>query len=86
VTKKAGKMYFAFRRLKNFACVEVHPQTKNLLLYLKVHPDSVELEDGFSRDVRSIGHFGTGDLELRVKNADDLAKAQPLIQASYEAS
>jgi hypothetical protein len=42
-------------------------------------PDTVQLEAGFSRDVRSIGHFGTGDLELRIKDADGFAKAQPLI-------
>jgi predicted transport protein len=86
VTKRVQKNYFAFRRLKNFACVEVHPQTRNLLVYLKVHPESIQLEKGFSRDVRSIGHFGTGDLELRIKNAAELAKAQPLIQRSYEES
>jgi predicted transport protein len=86
VTKNTLKFYFAFRRLKNFACVEVHPQTKNLLVYLKVSPDTVDLVEGFSRDVRSIGHFGTGDLELRIASPGDLAKAQPLIQMSYESS
>jgi len=83
VTKKTLKFYFAYRRLKNFACVEVHPQTQTLLVYLKVDPGTLQLEEGFSRDVRSIGHFGTGDLELRIKDAADLAKAQPLIQQSY---
>ena len=66
--------------------MEVHPQTKKLLVYLKVDPDTVELEDGFSRDVRNIGHFGTGDLELRVKTREQLEKALPLIHKSYEAS
>lgn len=86
VTKKALKLYFAFRRLKNFACVEVHPQTKALLIYLKLDPDTIDLEAGFSRDVRNIGHFGTGDLELRVKTREELERALPLIQKSYEAS
>ena len=86
VTKKTLKNYFAFRRLKNFACVEVHPQSRALLIYLKVDPSTVELRDGFSRDVSKIGHFGTGDLELRVRNNSDLEAAQPLIQLSYEAS
>ena len=86
VTKKALKFYFAFRRLKNFACVEVHPQTKALLVYVKVDQHSAELVHGFSRDVRSIGHFGTGDLELRIKAPADLAAALPLIQQSYEAN
>jgi predicted transport protein len=80
------KLYFAFRRIKNFACVEVHPQTRNLLLFLKVDPDTVALEEGFSRDVRKIGHFGTGDLELRLRNHADFVRAMPLIQRSYEAS
>ena len=86
VTKKSLKFYFAYRRIKNFACVEVHPQTQTLLVYLKVNPDSVQLEEGFSRDVRTIGHFGTGDLELRVRDAAGLTKAQPLIQQSYDVS
>jgi predicted transport protein len=86
VAKKVLKFYFAFRRLKNFACVEVHPQTKTLLVYLKVDPETVDLNVGFSRDVRHIGHYGTGDLELRIRSASDLERAYPLIQRSYEAS
>ena len=86
VTKKVLKYYFAFRRLKNFACVEVHPQSKTLLIYLKVDPDTIEPSQGFSRDVRTIGHFGTGDLELRVTSPEDLERALPLILRSYEAS
>jgi predicted transport protein len=86
VTKKTLKLYFAYRRIKNFACVEVHPQTKQLLVYLKVDPDDVAIEPGFSRDVRGIGHFGTGDLELRLSSLEDLERAKSLMLASYEAS
>jgi hypothetical protein len=43
VSKKVTQLYIAFRRIKNFACVEVHPQSKKLLVYLKVDPDSVSL-------------------------------------------
>lgn len=86
VTKKVLKNYFAFRRLKNFACVEVHPLSGAVLLYLKVDPTNVVLTEGFSRDMRNIGHFGTGDLELRITNDAELETALPLIQRSYEAS
>lgn len=86
VQLKTAKDYFAFRRLKNFACVEVHPQVKRISLYLKVDPDAVSLEPGFTRDVRKIGHFGTGDLEVVVHTDDDLERAKPLIIKSYEAS
>lgn len=47
---------------------------------------SVELEEGFTRDVREIGHFGTGDLEIRIRNDADLERALPLVLRSYEAS
>jgi predicted transport protein len=86
VTKTTRQLYYAFRRIKNFACVEIHPQTKKLLVYLKTDPSSVTLEPGFTRDVTQIGHFGTGNLELTIGSAQDLDRAQPLIQASYAAS
>lgn len=80
------KKYFAFRRIKNFACVEVHTRTKNLLVYVKVNPDEVIIEKGFTRDVRNIGHFGTGDLEITIRSDEDFEKAKPLLIRSYEAS
>ncbi len=86
IQKKTLQTYFAYKRIKNFACVEVHPQTQQLLVYLKVNPDGVELEEGFVRDVRKIGHFGTGDLEIRMGSRDDLERGKPLIEASYSAS
>jgi predicted transport protein len=36
--------------------------------------------------VREIGHFGTGDLEVRIDSLDDLERAKPLIERSYDAS
>lgn len=86
VTKKTLRFYFAFRRIKNFACVEVKTSLDVVRLYLKIDPDSIELEEGFTRDVRNIGHFGTGDLEVTLKSHDDFERAKPLIVQSYEAS
>jgi predicted transport protein len=86
VTKKVTQVYIAYRRIKNFACVEIHPQTKKVLVYLKVDPDSIVLVPGFTRDVRAIGHFGTGDLEVTLASSEDLEQAKNLILASYEAS
>jgi predicted transport protein len=86
VQVKTLKNYFAFKRIKNFACVEVHTRTRNLLVYVKVDPDSITLEEGFTRDVREIGHFGTGDLEVVISSLDDFEKAKPLLQRSYEAA
>jgi predicted transport protein len=38
------------------------------------------------RDVRQIGHFGTGDLEVRVERADQVARAKELAKLAYEKS
>ncbi len=76
--------YVAFRRLKNFACVEVKPQIRHIKVFLKVDPDSVQLEPGFTRDVRNIGHFGTGDLEVIVTDIATLDRAKPLMDRGYD--
>ena len=86
VQRKTLKFYFAFKRIKNFACVEVHPQAGTLAVYVKVDPTSIDLEKGFTRDVRKVGHFGTGDLEITVHSDADMEKAKDLILKSYEAS
>lgn len=80
------KYYIAFRRIKNFACVELYSKLNKLVVYVKVDPSTVELRSGFTRDVRNVGHFGTGDLEITIGSADDLEEAKPLILKSYEAS
>jgi predicted transport protein len=74
----------AYRRIKNFASVVV--QKRSLLIYLKLDPATVALEDRFCRDVRDVGHWGTGDLEVTVRTSADLLKAQPLVIQSYEGS
>lgn len=84
VQVKTLDQYVAFRRLKNFACVEVKPQIRHLKVFLKVNPDTIVLEPGFTRDVRNIGHFGTGDLEVIITGVESFEKAKALIERSYE--
>jgi predicted transport protein len=86
VQMKTLKHYFAFKLIKNFACVEIHPWYERLALFVKVDPDSIQLEEGFTADVRNTGHFGTGDLRIDLKSMDDLEKAKPLLLRSYESS
>ena len=84
VQERVLKWYVAYKRLKNFATVQLQTQKSGLLMWLPLDPDSVTLADGFSRDVRGVGHHGTGDLELTIRSLDDLEKAKPLIQKSFE--
>ncbi len=76
--------YIAFKRLRNFCCLEAFPSHGTTVLYLKLNPDSVALEPGFTRDMRGTGHYGTGDVEVTLSSLDDLRKAEPLIQRAYE--
>lgn len=78
--------YVAFKRIKNFACLEIYPQAKVVIVFLKVDPQTVSLEPGFTRDVTKVGHFGTGNLEVSLRSLSDFAKAQPLFVRSYEGS
>ena len=86
IQEKRLKYYVAFKRIKNFACVEVHPNKSVVTTYLKVNPEDVDLIHGFTRDVRAVGHYGTGDLEVKIRTREDLERAKPLFQKSYEAS
>ena len=83
MTRRVRDTYIAFRRLRNFTCVEVDRRENALLLYLRLDPDSVDLDDDFTRDVSRLGHFGTGYLEVRVTDAETLRRALPLVRASY---
>lgn len=75
------KLYLAYKKVQNMVCIEIY--SKQIILYLKLRPDSVELEDGFTRDMRNIGHYGTGDLQVTIKNQSDFDKAKSLIDRAY---
>ncbi|WP_411573529.1 DUF5655 domain-containing protein [Streptomyces fradiae] len=78
--------YIAYRRLVNVASVIFRPKHEAILVYLRLDPDTVVLEEGFTRDMRGIGHLGPGNLEVRLVSAADLEKAAPLIRRAFEAA
>lgn len=82
VTRVQRKQYRAYQRLRNFACV-CPPQQTKVLVYLKADPKEVDLVPGFTRDVTSLGHHGTGDLQLQRRTERDLERAQDLVRLSY---
>ncbi len=84
VQEKELKNYIAFKRIRNFACVEIHPRTDTILIYVKANIREVNIKDGFIRDVTNIGHFGTGNLEIRFTNTAQLEEIQKYIIKSYE--
>jgi predicted transport protein len=82
VTENKLKLYSAFKKIKNIVCIEV--RVKSIMLYLRLNPNDFNLENGFTRDVSKIGHWGTGDLEVTIKNVQDFEKAKEYINKAYE--
>lgn len=84
VQEKKLKHYFGFKRIKNFACIEIHPKSATILIYTKANLNEVEFKDGFTRDVTNIGHYGTGNLEIKFTDVKQLEEVQKFIRISYE--
>lgn len=85
VQMKPTKLYFAYRKLRNFATVVPGPTKNELWLYLHLQPGEIDLDPRFMRDVSSVGHWGTGNLEITLANDEDLESVKPLIRMAYEA-
>lgn len=76
------KLYVAFKKIKNIICIEVYQ--KQILLHLRINPDTITLKDGFTRDMRGVGHYGTGDLQISIKAIEDFERAKRYINKAYE--
>ncbi|WP_037577620.1 DUF5655 domain-containing protein [Phaeacidiphilus oryzae] len=85
VARVQRRQYAAYRRLRNFACV-LRPQQTKLLIYLRLDPARVDLVPGFTRDMRGLGHHGTGDLEVQLRTERDLERAHDLFRLAYAAA
>ena len=82
VEEAPKKFYIAYKISKNIACMEIHKA--RVLLFVKLDPTKVNAPRKIARDVTDIGHFGTGDLELSVRNQGDLDVVKPLLEEAYQ--
>lgn len=57
---------------------------KKILLFLRLDPDNVIMEEGFTREVAEVGHVGMGDIEVSVSSSADLSRVKSLIKDAYE--
>ena len=76
------KLYIAYKISQNIACMEL--QKERVLLFVKLDPKKVNLPRKIARDVTTIGHSGTGDLELSVRTPDDLETVKPVLEQAYQ--
>lgn len=80
VAEVPQKQYIAYKVGKNIACMEV--QKKKVILYLPLDHDATMPSN--TRNLKGIGHWGTGDLEVKITDSADLETAFTLIRKSYD--
>lgn len=76
------KNYIAYKTSQNFTCLQTYK--RKLTLYLKLNPDEVKPMPAQCRDVRNIGHYGTGEFELIIKDLIDFEETKYLINEAYK--
>jgi predicted transport protein len=82
VEESPKKLYIAYKVTQNFVCLEL--QRNRVLLYLKLDPSEVQPLPPNARDVREIGHYGTGDFELSIRSKEEAEAARDLISSAFD--
>jgi len=88
VQHEALKFYTGFKLIKNFASVLLWSSVRESSdrVYLKLNPNELGLKEGFAEDVRCVCRWGTGALQVTIRNLDELEQAKPLTLKSFEQS
>jgi predicted transport protein len=76
------KYCIAYKVSQNFVCIETRRKNK-FLLYLKINPEEMKIPKN-GRDVRGIGHGGTGDLEISIHNMEEMEESKKYIKMAFE--
>jgi predicted transport protein len=81
IEESPKKNYIAYKTSQNFVCIQAY--RKKITLYLKLNPEDYDSLPTCTRDVRNIGHFGTGDLELNIADILQFEETKHLITEAY---
>jgi predicted transport protein len=76
------KFYVGYKTSQNIVCMELKNQ--KIILFLKLNPETIGELPKIARDVRHIGHYGTGDLEITIRNETDFETAKLYIEMAYK--
>ncbi len=76
------KMYLAFKSNSNF--VDVVLKKSKIKIHLNLKKGQLKSSSELVRDVSNIGHWGNGDYEVQLSNAEDLPVVLSLIKQSYD--
>ncbi len=81
ITENPKKLYIGYKTSQNVACMEV--KASKIVLFLKLNPKELGDLPPNSRDVTDIGHYGTGNFEVSVRNDSELETAKKYIEMAY---
>lgn len=78
------KLYIAYKLSTNFVDIEL--RSKDLKIFLNVESGKLNDSLGIARDLTKpkIGHWGNGDYEVKLENANNLDAVFALIKQSYD--
>lgn len=81
IIETPNKLYISYRHGRNFC--EVQLMAKGLKLHLDIHASDLHDPKNLARDVSSIGHWGTGDTEVKLISDDEIDYVLGLIEQSH---
>jgi predicted transport protein len=81
IVETINKLYFSYRYGKNFAEVEI--QAKQLKLFLDIPFTELSDPQNMARDMSGVGHWGTGDVEVKLQRPEELDYVLELIEQAY---
>jgi predicted transport protein len=81
IIENVTKIYIGYRHGKNFC--EVQPLQSHIKLWLDIDPSELDDPHGCGRDVTHIGHHGTGQVEVKLKDPAELDDVMSLVKQAY---
>lgn len=85
VTRRHLGKYIAWSLGKSVFC-SAHLLQSGLKVWLRLRSSDIPESATYARDVSKVGHWGVGDVELRIDRTERLRDAEQLIRASIESA
>jgi predicted transport protein len=82
ILETPNKLYISYRHGKNFC--EVQFQLRSLKLHLDIPFALLDDPQRLARDVSGVGHWGTGDVEVKVESEEEIPYVLELVKQSYQ--
>jgi predicted transport protein len=81
IIETPNKLYMSYRHGRNFCEVEV--QARSIKIYIDIPFDQLDDPQSIARDVSGVGHWGTGDVQVRVNDMEQVEYVLGLIEQAY---